>query len=177
MIQMELVFDGHDAAGKSTLAQLVAGELGGVYVKPFDSTLGDHMSWLWRHRRFTEANTLALSAVESAIEHNPNGPRIFDRHWATMFSVLPEEYWPAWQPVPATVICHTDAQTAYRRLAERGEDPQTIELHARYQKIYCDLGTRFGALVMDTASGSVDSCLAAALDFYRERQQHMPTTA
>jgi AAA domain len=171
------VFDGHDGAGKSTLARLAARELGGVYVKPFDSTLGDHMSWLWKHGRFTEANTLALSALERAVERSPDGPRIFDRHWATMFSVLPEEYWSAWQPLPATVICHTDAQTTYRRLAERGEDPQTLELHARYQKIYCDLGTRFGALVMDTASRSVDCCLAAALDFYREREQHVPTTA
>jgi thymidylate kinase len=165
----DIVFDGHDGAGKSTFAKLVAQALGGVYVKPFDDSLGDHMSWLWKQGRLAETNALALSAIERAVDLNPEGPRVFDRHWATLFSILPEEFWQPWNPLPITVICHADAATTYRRLQDRGEDPRDLELHERYQRIYSELGARFDALVIDTTSRPIESCVRAALDFYANR--------
>lgn len=165
----DLIFDGHDGAGKSTLARLAAKELGGVYVEPFHDSLGEHMDWLWKRGQMHQLNTLALSAVERMVELHPRSPRVFDRHWASMFSILPEEYWPEWKPVPITVVCHADAATTYRRLEERGEDPLDLALHHKYQMIYSKLGERFDALVLDTSHLTVEWCLAAALDFYRAR--------
>jgi hypothetical protein len=165
----DLIFDGYDGAGKSTLARLAAKELGGVYVKPFDGSLGEHMDWLRKRGRMRQLNALGLSAVERMVDLHPRGPRVFDRHWASMFSILPEEYWPAWNPVPITVVCGADATTTYRRLEERGEDPQDLALHREYQIIFSNLGERFGALVLDTSHRTVESCLAAALDYYRAR--------
>jgi hypothetical protein len=159
-----LVFVGHDGAGKTTPR-----EAGRAYVKPFDDSLGDHMSWLWKRGRFAEVNSLALSTVERMIDLNPEGPRVFDRHWATVFSILPEEHWAAWQPVPPTVVCQTDAETTYRRLLERSEDPQDLGLHAYYQRIYSELASWFDALVIDTASRLIEACLNAARAA-RERQ-------
>ena len=43
-----IVLDGHDGAGKTMLARLAAATLGGTYVKPFDSTLGDMIACVVR---------------------------------------------------------------------------------------------------------------------------------
>lgn len=153
------VFDGHDAAGKTTLAALTARLVGGKVIKPFGDLLGDHIAWLWRNRKFEEADWLARSSIERVLSADDDVSIIFDRHWASMFSVLPQKYWTNWYPLPRTVICHTNAETTESRLRARGEDPLTRELHARYQKIYQKLGHDHGALVIDTTHATIEECM------------------
>lgn len=166
----DLIIEGQHGAGKTTMAVRAAEALGGVYVKPFTGTLGAHMSWLSEHGRNRELNAIGLSAVERMIDLNPRGPRVFDRHWASMFSILPEEYWHDWYPVPPiTVVCHAEPMTAYRRLRERGDDPLDLTVHHRFQTIFRDLAGRFDTLLLDTTHRTAESCLAAALGYYMAR--------
>ena len=44
--QQILVLDGHDGAGKTILAHLLADYFRGKYVKPFNNDLGDMIMWL-----------------------------------------------------------------------------------------------------------------------------------
>lgn len=50
------------------------------------------MSWPWKRGRIAKINILALSALERMIDLDPEGLRVFGRHWATVFSILPEEH-------------------------------------------------------------------------------------
>ena len=160
-----LVFDGHDGCGKSTLAALTAAELGGQVVKPFSDSLGDHIAWLWRNERFADADRLARSSLERVREQFPP-PLIFDRHWTTMFTVLPEEFWAEWGELPPTVVCHAATDTVMTRLDSRGEDLGDPQEHDYFNELYVKLAPMArNHLVLDTTSVGVEDCLAQVLDF------------
>jgi broad-specificity NMP kinase len=161
-----LVFDGHDGCGKSTLAAAAAARLGCVVVKPFADTLGDHIAWLWRNRRFAEADHLARSSVERILDRYHGVRLVFDRHWATMFSVLPAEYRPGWGQLPPTVICRADTTTVMDRLRQRGEPEGDRAQHDHYDRVYVDLATlAHGALVLDTTRTPIAECIAKVSEF------------
>lgn len=150
-----IVFDGHDGSGKSTFAGLAASSLGGTVVKPFADTLGDHIAWLWRAGNYDAANRLALSSIERFKSLGYQTPLVFDRHWATMFSVLPRSLWADWE-VPKTIVFHADPVTTQRRLRKRGEDPGDLALHAKFERIYTDLAAEHHAACIDTSEQRVD---------------------
>ncbi len=101
-----IVLDGHDGAGKSTLVALLQQRLGGVTVKPFNDSLGDLLVWLIAQQRFDLANQLALQSVEKGLRSTTGeGPRWFDRHWLSLFTLLPESCFESWMPLPPTVLC------------------------------------------------------------------------
>src|SRR5438270_862702 len=92
-----LVVDGHDGSGKTSIARSVAARLGFAYVKPYDGNLGDFIAWAWGTTQFDLADAVARAAVsrELALIDGAEGA-VFDRHWLTMFTVLPEKYWANW---------------------------------------------------------------------------------
>lgn len=168
-----ITFDGHDGCGKSTLASRVADHIGGRVVKPFGGELGDHIAWLWRGKRFAEADALARASIERVTENAaraaPGAPLVFDRHWTTMFTVLPEEFWAAWGPLPPTVICHAETGTLVRRLVERGEDAGDTAEHEHYQDLYLRLAGRAEhSLVLDTTHRSIEDCAERAIAFWEQ---------
>jgi thymidylate kinase len=165
-----LVLDGHDGCGKTTLGRLAAQKLGASYVRPFPDTLGDHIAWLWRSLRFDEADALARSAVERVIgTGTPGEALVFDRHWATMFTVLPESYWPGWGTLPPTVICDAPSTLVMERLAERGEHVGDRESHEYYQNLYRRLADRCDrSLVVDTGVGEVATNVTRIVAFARD---------
>jgi AAA domain len=156
---MKLVLDGHDGCGKSTLARVVAEQLGGRVVKPFADTLGDHLAWLWRNQRYAAADALARDSIARILSTSDGQPLVFDRHWATMFTVLPEQYWAAWGAPPRTVICDAPADLVMRRLVERGEPAGDAGRHQQWLMRYRDLAGRFpGTLLLDTGTDDLDTC-------------------
>jgi len=159
-----VVIDGHDGAGKTTLATKLAAELNGRYVKPFGGSLGDMIAWLWQRSRFREADALARAALEMAIaESKEDEILVFDRHWLTMYSVLPEEYWPGWEPRPRrTILCWCDVPTTVERLTARGEPAGEISVHAYYCDVYADLARRFQIPIIDTSALGPDDTLDQA---------------
>lgn len=166
-MQRIIAFDGHDGCGKSTLAGEVARHIGGQVVKPYPDSLGDHIAWLWGKGRFREADALARSSVERVLERaDPGRPIVFDRHWATMYTVLPEEMWPAWRPLPPTVICHADTDVIMDRLRQRGESPGERQEHEHYGRFYVSLAKLTPeSLLLDTSLASVVDSTGQVLRF------------
>jgi broad-specificity NMP kinase len=163
-----IAVDGHDGCGKTTLASAVADRLGGQAVRPFGDTLGDHIAWLWQHKRFDEADALARASVERMLSTNERRPLVFDRHWGTMFSVLPERFWERWLPLPPTVICRAETPVIMARLSARGEPAGDAEHHDHFDQVYVGLAAANPlALVLDTTSRSMSSCLELAIAFLK----------
>jgi thymidylate kinase len=150
-----VILDGHDGAGKSSVCALLANRLGGHVIKPFNNSLGDLIGWLWGSKRFAQAEETALAAIERELElAPPEGLLFFDRHWLSMFTVLPEEYFGRWEPRPFTVLCWTDLPTTLARLKARGEAEGDIAEHQHYLARYAELARRFGVPIVDTTSAS-----------------------
>jgi adenylate kinase family enzyme len=155
-----LVLDGHDGTGKTTLARLLAERVGAEVVQPFTGTLGDLIAWHWTNERYEEADSLARTALERVYERLDGTPRVvFDRHWLSLFSVLPEPLWESWTPLPPTILCWVDTETTCRRLVERGEAVGPRDEHAYYVARYRALARRFRVPLLDTSKRTVDECL------------------
>jgi cytidylate kinase len=163
-----VVLDGHDGCGKSTLNEFLARHIGATVVEPFADTLGDHIAWLWQLQRFTEADTLARASVERVLAKHP-GKLVFDRHWATMFTVLPEELWVRRGSLPRTVICTRDLATVVERLARRAESIGDRDQHAYYPGRYVEVaGCCPRHLILDTGKADTDACLSEITAFLEQ---------
>jgi thymidylate kinase len=158
-----VVIDGHDGSGKTSIAKGLAKELGGEYVKPFDSSLGKHIAWLWKTRQFELADSVARSAIaHEMLARSKAKILIFDRHWLTMFTVLPEKYYQLWAPLPSTILCWTDPSTTGARLRQRGEkvDRQNDLLYCRR---YRGLALRYEVPILNTTGLTVEVAIGQAL--------------
>ena len=166
-----LAIDGHDGAGKSSIAKAVALHLGATVVKPFKDALGDYIAWLWRTEQFDLADVVARGAVEKAIgECDGVQPLVFDRHWLTMFTVLPESLHSNWLPLPTTVLCWADLPSTLARLVERGEEIGDTVGHERYLAIYRQLAAGYGVPIVETSRRSVEESASLVLDIVGLRE-------
>lgn len=155
-----LVVDGHDGAGKTSIARRLD-PVYGRYVRPFGGTLGDFIAWLAYRQRWTDLNEVARAAVEQVVEANRDAQRlIFDRHWLSMFTLLPDGFRSAWYPVPHTVLCWADLSTTLRRLDERDEPAGDVGEHERFIALYRDLAARYRVPVVDTSRLTLDEGVA-----------------
>jgi len=166
--RFRIALDGHDGSGKSTMAARLADELGARLVKPFADTLGDHIAWLWGRSQFTDADRLARASIDRFESLHADESVVFDRHWLTMFTVLPEAYWSGWRNRPRTVVFATDPATTMRRLGARGEDPLSAELHKYYERMYREIAARFNVPVVDTTDSSIENTFEIVLTYALE---------
>ena len=153
-----IALDGHDGSGKSSVAAALAARGYGSVVKPFSAGLGDYIAHLWGNRHFAEADRAARFAVR-AVSRVP-GRLIFDRHWLTMATVLPERYMKAWER-PKTVVCWADLPTTIERLRQRGEEIGDLDYHRFYLDEYRRIADRAGVAVVETTSLSVAEAATA----------------
>jgi hypothetical protein len=145
------VLDGHDAAGKTTLAALLAERTGARLIRPFEGKLGKLIAWSWGRSEFELADSIARASVRKELASNGGAPAlVFDRHWLSLFTVLPRSFHDAWRPLPPTVLCWTDVETTCRRLAERGEPVGDVRTHEHYCARYRELAAEHGVPVVDT---------------------------
>jgi hypothetical protein len=158
-----VVLDGHDAAGKSTLAGLIARHYGWRHVRPFAGELGDFIAWSYRSRRYRLANEVALGAVARVLDENRDAPGlVFDRHWLCMFTVLPPGFRRAWRDRPPTILIWADPETTAIRQRERSE-PVDEALNDYYCRVYRELADRYRVPVVDTSRASLQDSLAECL--------------
>jgi len=152
-----IVFDGHDGAGKTTVARRVAEELGGRLVRPFDDEFGPIASRLQRAGDFDALNRSALQSVAKVLDANSNGrPLIFDRHWMSIFTLVPRSYYASWQPLPFTFLCWADLPTTIARIAERAEPPVDTDVHVHYCERYRELAEEYSVPVLDTTGTNAE---------------------
>jgi adenylate kinase family enzyme len=161
------VLDGHDGSGKTTLAARLAQYLGGVHVRPFSGNVGELFLWSIERGDFSFAGELARHAVEHALAKHDAPVLIFDRHWMTVFSVLPEAYWNAWEPLPPTTLCWASLETTLSRLAVRSDDEDRAYDHQHFLSVYRQLGQRFGSHVLDTSDLTPDESFEILLSWAR----------
>jgi hypothetical protein len=155
-----VALDGHDGAGKTTLARRLASALGGVHVRPFAGAAGARLVSLATVDPEAAAR-FGWDAIAAAEAAAPGDLLVFDRHWMTICSLLPAPCRPA-VAMPPTALCWAALAPTLARLAARGDRDGAVPVaeHERYLAIYADLGRRFGCLVLRTDRESEDESLA-----------------
>ena len=154
-----IVIDGHDGAGKTTLASGLAKMLGVIHIRPYAGSVGQQFIQAIELRDFGRANKLALQAVAYALAKDDASIVVCDRHWMTAFSVLPEIYWSDWQPLPPTALCWADLETTLARLECRREQDGPQYDHKHFLATYWKLGQTFEAHVLRTDKLTVEESL------------------
>ncbi|HEX7191976.1 MAG TPA: hypothetical protein VF381_10450 [Thermoanaerobaculia bacterium] len=145
-----LVLDGHDGSGKTTLVRRLATAMGTPYVQPFAGKAGLRLLDDADAGRYGDLSCAALQMVERALG-SVAGPLVLsDRHWMTVFTLLPESYWQPWMPLPPTLLCSAGLPVTLQRLGTRDEPPADVAEHARYIAAYRLLADRFGCETVRT---------------------------
>lgn len=149
-----LVIDGHDGSGKTTFAHMLAEHYGFMYVKPFSDSLGDLIAWACKKEDFELANKLAIKSVEKILEENKEKVLVFDRHWLSMFTVLPVEFHKMWDR-PITICCWTDPKTTVKRLKNREDDDVSAWNHDKFCSLYRDYANKYNIKLINTTDNDI----------------------
>jgi hypothetical protein len=145
-----LVIDGHDGAGKSSLAGLVARRLGWAAARPFTGAVSAAFYRCLARDDPDQLHAIARRAVARLEALHPGGV-VFDRHWLTMLSVLPPSLHGRWLPPPPTLLCWTDPVTTLHRVSARGETRRNdLDLHRAHCALFLEHAQRHGIPVLDT---------------------------
>jgi cytidylate kinase len=155
-----LVLDGHDGSGKSTLARKLSERIAGDYVRAFSGAEGEAMLEAAEAGRYAAASRLARRMLARALKGSgARRPKVLDRHWMTVFSLVPEEYWDDWLPLPPTVLCFADLKTTLVRVSSRDEAQPPRAWHVHYLRRYRDMARRFHVPILRTDRLSKDESL------------------
>jgi dephospho-CoA kinase len=105
------------------------------------------------------ASLIARTACRKEAERYKDAPYvIFDRHWMTMFTLIPEEFLDSWFPLPFTVLIEAETQTIVERLNKRNEKVDTpFEVHLDQQQRFREVAERHQVAVINTSSELADT--------------------
>lgn len=149
--RIALAVDGLDGSGKSSIARLVAAELGATVLHPFSGSVGGVMVHLARTGRHDLADEIAHAAVAAAMAGAPDGPVVFDRHWFTASQLLSTAYREGWEPRPFTVMCWADRPTTIARMIARGVPDPAAQMTENRIATYRTLAENLGLPLLDTS--------------------------
>jgi thymidylate kinase len=167
--KLVLVLDGHDGTGKTTLAKRLASELEATYLQPFHGSGGVQLIELVEQDQLVFAGRLAQRLVKGALAGAKTSTVICDRHWMTLYTLLPAHYWPEWEPLPPTVLCQAELATIRQRLAGRDEKQFGASYHRYYLEYYQKLARQYECPVLHTDQHSVKECLNWLLDWAKNQ--------
>lgn len=162
MINITGVFaiDGHDGAGKTTLARWLATSIGGSYQRPFHGALGAALLDAANHGNAARVIALGEEGIRNALTAvGAVRPVILDRSWMTVASLVDwETFAPVWHLWIPTVLCWADLSTTLDRLDKRTEQTESIDSHSHYLDIYRSLAKRTNSFVVRTDLNSTHQC-------------------
>lgn len=163
-----IALDGHDGSGKTTLAKDLAEHIGGIYIRPFGGEAGEMLIGLAEQKKYEELCAFGKEKLNSICTGYQNKVLVCDRHWMTVFSLLPQEYWndPGWLPLPPTALCYAALETTLSRLSERSEKAYDRDYHSYYLDLYLRLAQLFNAKVLRTDHYNYKDSLAQLADWY-----------
>jgi thymidylate kinase len=165
-LQIILAVDGHDAAGKTTLASRLAERLGAAYVRPFSGQRGVAMLEAAEAGDTDSAFEIAGKAVEQTLSVNQHAPLIVcDRLWLTVFSLVPQDLHDRWPYLAPLVLCYADLSTTLARLANRDEQAYPQSWHVKYLELYQKLAQRWRCFVVRTDQHAEDVSLAMLVNW------------
>lgn len=158
-----VALDGHDGAGKTTIATALADALDGVYVRPFGGATGRALMAAATAHDPVQVLAVGEGALRDALGAHRDSPVVvLDRSWMTVASLVePAEFAAAWTLWVPTVLCWSDLTTTLQRLAVRTEEPEDTSWHSFYLDRYLELARRFDVPVVRTDRASVASCVDA----------------
>lgn len=159
-----VALDGHDGAGKTTIATALAEVLGAQYVRPFGGATGHALMAAATAHDHAQVLAIGHDALHGAIETRREAPAlVLDRSWMTVASLVETDdfaaSWSLWVP---TILCWSDLGTTLARLEQRTEAPEELAWHTLYLDRYLDLARRFDVPVLRTDTAPVDDCVRAA---------------
>ena len=167
-----IALDGHDGAGKTTLASALATRLGGMAVRPFSGSIGTELLRAGANRDVVELVKIGSTAIENAVSSVPgNIPIVLDRGWMTVASFVPEsaEFCSQWNTWIPTVLCWAELNITQARLAIRGDEhSETLEWHEYYLAVYLDLAKRSGSPILRTDLMDHESCIKQLVTWVME---------
>jgi cytidylate kinase len=164
-----LAIDGHDGSGKTTLSKLLAEKIGGIYIRPFAADAGIELIEHFEKKEYKRVSQFGNELIRKHAEEYENEILVYDRHWMTVFSLLPESYWgdKIWHPLPATTLCYADLEHTLSRLKKRTEKSYEECYHTHYLEIYDKLATTFDANIVRTDQQDMEQSLIQLTKWYK----------
>jgi energy-coupling factor transporter ATP-binding protein EcfA2 len=172
-----VALDGHDGAGKTTLARALAERVHGLYVKPFHGVTGAALLDAGAAGDLDALIAVGTQAIHAAVESTGGRrPLILDRGWMTVASLCPRDgfelfatRWSLWMP---TALCWADLPTTLMRLAVRDESPESVASHQHYLHVYRCLAERTDGLILRTDEQSTERCLEILVKWMQRIDHH-----
>ena len=150
--QIIIAIDGHDGSGKTTISKLLAETIKGKYIKPFSNDIGDLITWSAKNDKIPFLEELAFNAIEYTIATNPDERiLIFDRHWLSIATLLPENKILQSYLKPVTILCWANIETTTERLFIRNDNKDDVWDNQKFCDLYYKLGSENNALIIDTS--------------------------
>jgi thymidylate kinase len=170
MTNKVISIDGHDGVGKTTLCQLLTKQLNGIYVRPFGGVVGTDIIQLAEEEKYNDLLELATTTMQDLYSKDQNTLLIFDRHWITIFSLLPKSYWQQWHDFPKTFLVTASLTTIKQRLTDRVEKQFSDTYHTFYLETYLAIAKKFHCTCLSSDKQTPEQLCATIIDYFNKNE-------